>query len=92
MIPHFYSIAIDPFSDYIGRSCFQWVRVVCSCGPVLSTVHVNRAICLMVTAPNCLGLCVYLLFAVFACLGFLSPPNRGALMTAVLVGWYLVHV
>ena len=28
----------------------------------------------------------YSLYVVFACLGFLSPPNRGALMTAVLVG------
>lgn len=26
-----------------------------------------------------------LIALIFACLGFLSPPNRGALMTAVLV-------
>jgi len=29
--------------SHLGRSCFQWVRVACSCGPVLTTVHVNRA-------------------------------------------------
>lgn len=30
-------------------------------------------------------LVMILVALVFACLGFLSPPNRGALMTAVLV-------
>jgi len=29
--------------------------------------------------------CVYLSLTVFACLGFLSPANRGSLMTCVLV-------
>ena len=29
--------------------------------------------------------CYISLVVVFACLGFLSPPNRGAFMTAVLV-------
>ena len=32
-----------------------------------------------------IALSLYIFRPVFACLGFLSPPNRGALMTAVLV-------
>lgn len=30
------------------------------------------------------------LFPVFACLGFLSPANRGALMTCAVVLWVLL--
>lgn len=32
----------------------------------------------------------YLFFLVFACLGFLSPANRGALMTCAVVLWVLL--
>ena len=31
-------------------------------------------------------------FSVFACLGFLSPANRGALMTCLLVSSFVVLV
>lgn len=31
-----------------------------------------------------------LIFLVFACLGFLSPANRGALMTCAVVLWVLL--
>ena len=41
------------------------------------------------TLHLCLNLC---LFSVFACLGFLSPANRGALMTCSLVSGFVIFV
>jgi len=37
-------------------------------------------------------LVMILIALIFACLGFLSPPNRGALMTAVLVGVAIFYI
>ena len=36
--------------------------------------------------------CMTLVALVFACLGFLSPPNRGAFMTAVLVSEHTINI
>lgn len=59
--------------------------------PMLLSVYVGTGtqfLCMIFITLSklfCFFDCVIQYIIVFACLGFLSPPNRGAFMTAVLV-------